>query len=183
MRLAQRELQRQARTDALTGLLNRRGFDEHLGVIWRQAEREKAPVGIVLLDVDGFKQLNDSHGHAAGDDVLRHVAGVLKTYASRPLDAVGRYGGDEFVVVWYNADAQRFAALSKLLTAKLQVVGTHGFTISGGAVICRPDQALSIKDALLAADERLYAAKRTSRGEILVDDLSLKPIEGSRRLA
>jgi diguanylate cyclase (GGDEF)-like protein len=166
------EWRQQAQIDDLTGVMNRRAFRAHLGRIWRQAERARVPVGIVLLDIDRFKQLNDQHGHLVGDRVLRRTAEILKTYALRPLDAVGRFGGDEFVMAWYDADPVAFAALMQLLPAKLWMglAAVHANaadqTVSGGAVLAWPSAGTSIESAMLAADEELYRIKRSNRGAI-----------------
>lgn len=170
--LVQAELRQQAQIDGLTGAMNRRAFRDHLDVIWRQAEREGVAVGLLLLDLDHFKELNDQHGHQAGDEVLCSTTEILKSYAVRPLDAVGRYGGDEFIVAWYGADPGSFDALIQLLPAKLWMglartrLREANITVSGGAVLVRPSMQNPIMRAIHAADEELYRVKRSCRGSI-----------------
>jgi diguanylate cyclase (GGDEF)-like protein len=168
----QAEYRRLARVDSLTGVLNRAAFRQHLNSIWRQAERENTAIGLMLIDLDHFKALNDQLGHQAGDAVLLTAAQILKSYAQRPFDAVGRYGGDEFVVAWYAPEAEAFSALVKLLPAKLWMglaaskIGESDITVSGGAVLAWPGPDLSIERAVGLADEELYKVKRSCRGTI-----------------
>ena len=90
-----------AERDGLTGLYNRRMFDDFMGRIWRQSQREQMPLEIVMADIDYFKIFNDLYGHQAGDDCLRKVAGCMGNSAKRPFDFAARYGGEEFVLVRY----------------------------------------------------------------------------------
>ncbi len=83
----------------MTGLKNRQAFDEHFDTAWRHSKREKMPIAVMMIDIDHFKKYNDLYGHQAGDKCLQNVAGVFAPIARRPLDFVGRYGGEEFVVV------------------------------------------------------------------------------------
>jgi predicted signal transduction protein with EAL and GGDEF domain len=85
--------------DALTGIHNRRMFDEHIARLWQQASRAQVPVALLMIDIDHFKQFNDHGGHQAGDTCLARVAAVIARAARRPLDLVARYGGEEFAVI------------------------------------------------------------------------------------
>jgi diguanylate cyclase (GGDEF)-like protein len=168
--LLKRELHHQALVDSLTGLMNRRAFDAHFEIAWRQAQRELTSIGLLILDLDDFKKVNDTCGHQFGDDALRHVAGVLKTTAVRPLDGAGRQGGDEFAVIWYGVDGGWFAQLAKELP--LRIEGMRGgdppvdITCSGGAVIVWPRPGVEMRDAYKAADEKLYQMKKDHPGKI-----------------
>ncbi|HUS23559.1 MAG TPA: GGDEF domain-containing protein [Candidatus Binatia bacterium] len=181
------QVQHLAQVDALTGALNRRGFEAHLATMWRQAERSGALVGLVLVDVDHFKQINDRLGHAVGDAVLKRTADILRTYASRPLDAVCRYGGDEFVLAWYDAQPEAFDALVRLLPAKLWAglaaldPRARDVTASGGALLARPAQGTTAAAALAEADRGLYEVKRSLRGTIVV--VSADPAPAAQRAA
>jgi two-component system chemotaxis family response regulator WspR len=93
------ELQRLTNSDGLTGLSNRRYFDEYLGAEWRRAQREQTQLALLMIDVDAFKAYNDTYGHVAGDEVLRRVAGVIRDNCARPADLPARFGGEEFSMI------------------------------------------------------------------------------------
>lgn len=166
------ELEQQAVLDPLTGLMNRRAFSARLETIWRQAKRNLKPVGLLIVDLDDFKTINDTCGHQFGDSALAHVATVLRACATRPLDAAARYGGDEFVAVWYDVDGAWFQQLAAELPDRLcaMVCGIDGqqmkVTASGGAVLAWPRPELETRHAFKAADELLYDMKRNNRGRI-----------------
>jgi diguanylate cyclase (GGDEF)-like protein len=172
MFLLYHELEQQAVLDSLTGLMNRRAFTARLEAIWRQARREQRPVGLMLVDLDDFKRVNDSCGHPFGDSALSHVGAVLRASALRPLDAAARYGGDEFIAVWFDMDAGRLEKLAVELPARIGTLrcgaGDAGLkvSVSGGAVLAWPAPGLGAQDAIKAADEMLYDRKRNSRGTI-----------------
>lgn len=166
------ELEQQAVLDPLTGLMNRRSFNARLETIWRQAKRHLKPVGLLIVDLDDFKNINDTCGHQFGDNALAHVATVLRGCATRPLDAAARYGGDEFVAVWYDVDGAWFRQLIEELPDRLcaMVCGVDGqqmkVTASGGAVLAWPRPDLDTRHAFKAADDLLYEMKRNHRGRI-----------------
>jgi diguanylate cyclase (GGDEF)-like protein len=170
--LLERELSIHAQLDSLTGMLNRRAFRRHLETAWRQAQRQRVALGIMLIDLDGFKRINDTGGHPFGDHALQRVGQTLKDTSQRPLDAVGRYGGDEFIAVWFGVDPIWFETMVRELPAKLNDLtcgdGAEkvGVTVSGGAVIAWPQYGLSPDDAIHLADEKLYEMKRSDRGTI-----------------
>ena len=97
-RLAESALQ-----DGLTGIHNRRRFDEHLQRVWGQSVRERKPIALLFADIDHFKPFNDRYGHQAGDEAMKAVAGVLTRFARRPLDLAARYGGEEFAIILFDA--------------------------------------------------------------------------------
>ncbi|MGB3623112.1 MAG: diguanylate cyclase, partial [Ketobacter sp.] len=105
--LLNQHLERLSREDALTGLANRRYFDECLKMEWSRCMREKKPLSVILLDIDYFKQYNDLYGHQSGDHCLIQVSRALKQEASRPAELVGRYGGEEFILLYPNIDANQ----------------------------------------------------------------------------
>jgi len=166
------ELEQQAVLDPLTGLMNRRAFAARLETIWRQARRSHKPVGLLIMDLDDFKAINDTCGHPFGDHALAHVATVLRGCAMRPLDAAARYGGDEFVAVWYDVDGAWFQRLAEELPDRVSamVCGADGqqrkVAASGGAVLAWPRPGLETRHAIKAADDLLYEMKRTNRGRI-----------------
>lgn len=178
--LLHHELEQQAILDSLTGLMNRRAFGTRIETIWRQARRNLSPVGLVLVDLDGFKKVNDRCGHQFGDGALAHVANVLKGCALRPLDVAARYGGDEFIAAWFDVDGGWFAKLAEELPARLAGMecGEPGnalkVTVSGGAVLVWPRPGMEPREAIKAADQLLYDAKRTG-GNRIAHRVLLKP--------
>ena len=162
------ELQRLARVDALTGLKNRRGLDEVMNEEIQRAEREQKGFGLLWLDIDHFKAINDSQGHQAGDEILCRVALWLKA-AVRPYDHPGRWGGDEFVVLLSPCDAATLEQIACRIRASVeqesQRTGTP-VTISVGGYFCQPGEDLDV--LLRNADQALYEAKRNGRNRVCI---------------
>ena len=119
-----------AQRDALTGLMNRRVFDEHLEKLWERGVAERCSIGIVLIDVDHFKAYNDRYGHQAGDTALRRVAETLQALVTRPTDLLARYGGEEFAVLLYAVDGFEAETLADRMRL---AVGGAGVRASGFA--------------------------------------------------
>lgn len=165
------ELRHLAEKDALTGLMNRRAFSHHAQVAWAQALREHKTVSLLILDLDFLKRINDDYGHLTGDACLRQVADALRHLTRRPLDAASRYGGDEFLALWYDADPnwieQIQAEFNEQLARRDDLSRrVERLGVTGGGVICRPNPHLSFMDALATADEQLYGGKERGRGVI-----------------
>ncbi|MEA2245826.1 MAG: hypothetical protein QOH46_355, partial [Solirubrobacteraceae bacterium] len=155
------ELARVARTDALTDIPNRRGWDEQLAVELARAERAEAPVCIALLDIDHFKAYNDSAGHSAGDRLLRAAATAWRGEL-RSMDILARYGGEEFGVVLPGCSAQGAAPI----VDRLRALTPEGQSTSAGvAVWDRVETAEALVDR---ADRALYAAKHAGRDRTVV---------------
>ena len=170
---AREALREQATTDPLTGLANRRTILETLGKELERCRRSDTACAVVFVDLDHFKQVNDTHGHSVGDEVLRQAASTMRLIL-RPYDLVGRYGGEEFVVVLAGCDTAGARAAAERLRAS--VAGT---AIAVGGLILRVTCSLGIavgdsgtgwdRDRLLnAADAALYRAKRAGRNRIVV---------------
>jgi diguanylate cyclase (GGDEF)-like protein len=163
-----------AATDGLTGITNRRGFDQALDREWHRAKRGSGTVSLVIFDIDYFKRLNDSCGHTVGDDYLRQVAACLRANASRPADLVARYGGEEFVVLLADTDHYGAALAAERLRASVETMSLlhpdspFGIvTLSGGVVTMHADDA-DPSYILREADRALYEAKSGGRNRIRI---------------
>jgi len=161
--------------DGLTGIDNRRSFDDGFDKAWRRAAREKTPTSLVLADIDHFKAYNDRYGHLAGDDCLRRVAGALKSSIRRPGDILARYGGEEFVCVLPTTplpgglivgEAMRTAVEALRLPHEASTASAF-VTISAGVATCIPHPGGSALAFIESADRALYAAKRVSRNTVV----------------
>lgn len=169
------ELARLSRLDGLTGLPNRRVFDETLEHEWRRLARERAPLALVLLDVDFFKKYNDSHGHVSGDECLRNVASAIGRCARRPADVSARYGGEEFAVVLPNTHAEGACHVAERIRAEVERLGlVHDgrgdgagiVTVSAGVACVIPAASSPRVHLIETADAGLYEAKRTGRNRV-----------------
>lgn len=148
-------------TDALTGLLNRRGFNRHARALIERARAASAPVVLVFADLDGMKQVNDQLGHQAGDEVLKATAQALRQ-SFRSMDLIARWGGDEFVVLCTNHSAPT-ADIEKRLQAQLAHGGKDHATpvsLSFGVVQQPADAEFSVTRMIETADGKMYASKR-----------------------
>jgi len=166
---ANERLERAASTDALTGIANRRVFDERLEVEWRRCRRNRQPLAILMIDIDHFKRFNDLHGHVAGDDCLRAVATTLNKTLARAADLVARYGGDEFAAILPETttdEAGKLANELRLKVGKLELEKLSPaarFTISIGVATEIPTEDRSEGDLIRSADTNLYIAKNEGR--------------------
>ena len=155
-----------ALTDGLTGVANRRSFDEFLAREVLAATRDDMPLSLLLLDLDFFKALNDVHGHQVGDDVLRGVGLALKT-ACRPGDLAARYGGEEFVVVLPGVATSGAVEIAERLRSEIAALkGSVPVTVSVG-VSSLPADAATVEGLIVAADRALYTAKRLGRDRVV----------------
>lgn len=159
----------EARTDSLTGLWNRKAFDEFLSLQTAIARRYGLPCSMLLVDVDHFKAINDTHGHLAGDAALCAVAGLLKT-GSRESDYVARYGGDEFAILLPQTDSGGALVLAERIRSRLEnmPVSANGqqlrVRISGGIATLQAEEgAAAFVDR---ADRALYVSKQAGRNRI-----------------
>ncbi|QDW67375.1 diguanylate cyclase [Luteimonas granuli] len=164
-------LGRLAQTDVVTGLALRGHWEREAARLLERARADAAPAVLALVDVDGFKQVNDGHGHLAGDALLR-AAGALLLRTLRPGDAAGRYGGDEFAVVFPDTTMAEAARLAEAYRAAVQAIELQqapglSLSVSIGLAEARPDHG-RIEDWIQAADDALYEAKRRGRNRLVV---------------
>jgi two-component system cell cycle response regulator len=160
------KLQSLAVTDGLTGLHNHRAFQDYLEEQFRTAMRNKQPLALILMDVDHFKQYNDTYGHQAGDEVLRQVAQILQANV-REGDFVARYGGEEFVIVLPRTDLESAVAVAERLRRAVESAEWHLRPITGsfGVACIRPDMETR-QELIEAADQALYQAKKNGRNRV-----------------
>jgi len=173
---ANKELQRLSTTDGLTGIPNRRMFDELSAREWRRCERMKKPVALVMIDIDNFKLFNDEYGHQAGDDCLRAVAGQVVGGAPRASDLAARYGGEEFVLVLGETDVDGARWVAEKVRQHVNDLGIlhatpkRRVTISCGVASVMPQRGLSLDILLRSADQALYQAKAAGRDKVVVGE-------------
>lgn len=173
------ELQRLMNMDGLTGLNNRRRFDEYAQLEWRRAVRERSPFSILIMDVDDFKRYNDTQGHLAGDGALKRVAAAIQSSCSRPADLPARFGGEEFALVLPGSAATGARHVAgRVLTAieKLKIehpASTTGatLTLSVGGVSTVPTSSSSLLEFIMRADKALYEAKCLGKNRVVVHEL------------
>ena len=187
-------LEDRAQRDGLTGLHNRRYLEDQMPRLWRQALRGGNRVAAALIDVDFFKAYNDTYGHLAGDDCLREVGRALQEEARRPLDLVVRYGGEEFLILWFALEP---AEILPNLTERVRMhikelrlpheasqVASH-VTVSCGAVATIPGSPDGLDAFLARADSALYQAKLAGRDKVVIasfDDATVMPAFEHRQM-
>jgi two-component system cell cycle response regulator len=159
------EVWKMADTDALTGISNRRVFETTLQKEVMRAKRNGEQVGLVMLDLDNFKALNDAYGHPEGDEVLRRVGDVLASSA-RGFDTAARYGGEEFAVILPGANAEQAASVAERLRKKIHGIEAVTPVTASLGVASYPDQAPNATELLGAADEALYRSKEEGRDRV-----------------
>jgi diguanylate cyclase (GGDEF)-like protein len=170
-KLAQTALQHLAERDGLTGIANRRRFDDSLELEFLRAQREGHPLSLIMTDVDFFKRYNDHYGHPQGDECLRKIAAALEGASFRPADLVARYGGEEFIILMPNTDeagaravAERVCEHVCLLALPHAASDVAGHvTTSIGVASISPTAEQNSAALVSAADAALYAAKRAGR--------------------
>jgi len=159
----------------LTGLSNRRYFNEYVDAQWRLAIREQTPFSILMIDVDNFKRYNDTCGHLAGDEVLKRVAGAVHESFVRPMDLAARFGGEEFAVILPSTPVGSLPALGNRLRFNVEGLRIpHGgstvcqhVTVSVGGATAIPQQDDSYLQLIQVADEALYEAKGTGKNKVV----------------
>ena len=174
LNVANKELQLLSATDGLTGLSNRRMYDELSLREWRRCDRMKKPFSLVMVDVDNFKLYNDHYGHQAGDECLKAVAGQMLRAAPRPGDLVARYGGEEFVFALGETDIDGALWVANILRQRIEDLNMpHAasnmkhVTVSCGVASVLPSDKVSLEVLLQSADYALYKAKEQGRNRVV----------------
>jgi diguanylate cyclase (GGDEF)-like protein len=173
---AQIALQRLATKDSLTGIANRRSFEERLQAEWYRAQRDRLPLALILADIDHFKLYNDTYGHPAGDECLKAIARAVDDNVFRPADLVARYGGEEFVIIMPGTDLAGARQVAERIRENVFNLGiAHPgaasercrgrATISVGFASTVPTHTMPPKVLVEAADKALYAAKAAGRNQ------------------
>lgn len=171
--LAYREALSCAHTDPLTGINNRVAMEDCIHREWELAHRQRTSLSLMLLDLDHFKQINDTHGHACGDKVLKSVADCLRNTA-RASDMIYRYGGEEFVIVLSNTDRNGALLLAERIRIAIENLGIEwegtqlSLTASSGVACVKPD--CSVNNLLNDADSAMYRAKANGRNQVVAAD-------------
>jgi diguanylate cyclase (GGDEF)-like protein len=162
--------------DPLTGLQNRRSFEERLQRAWMQAQRDSRWVAILMVDVDEFKRYNDLYGHQAGDEALRRIGAVLHEAGRRPLDVAARYGGEEFVLILHDVTQEHARNLAEQLRDQVAALAIpHAasgaaavVTLSIGVAVGQPAIGRTPDGLVQLADEALYEAKAAGRNRVVL---------------
>lgn len=165
------QLLKLANVDGLTGINNRRHFDERLGEEWLRAVRNRRPLTLIMFDVDWFKQYNDKFGHLEGDECLKRIAHSTQEIASRPADTVARYGGEEFIVLLPETDSGGAVKVAEKIRTEVENLHLPNpgstvspyITVSLGVATIVPSPSSDPGDCIKLADEALYRAKNAGR--------------------
>ena len=163
-------------TDGLTGVSNRRAFDETLDTEWRRCARAQVPMSLILVDIDHFKHFNDAYGHPAGDACLQQAGAALQRSALRPQDLVARYGGEEFAILLPHEDIAGAEAVAKRVLDEIAAMGVaHGhsstgplITVSMGVASLTPSERMEPGQLVKNADALLYEAKARGRNRYVM---------------
>jgi len=164
-----------ATTDALTGLPNRRCFEETLAREWQRELRECNPVSLILVDIDNFKTFNDHYGHGLGDECLKHVASSLAATLHRPADMVARYAGEEFIALLPMTESEPAALVANAMRKGIESMeigdSDRGITVSLGVATGIPSHSNRCDNLLEAAEGALFRAKETGRNQVCSNNI------------
>lgn len=174
-KLAEEEVLRLSLMDGLTGIANRRSFDDFIERKWRRCVRMHEPLSLAIIDIDHFKLLNDTYGHQQGDAYLKRVADVLQRFARRPGDMCARYGGEEFAIVYgITAGEQSLTLANRILDAirALNIPNRNAperalLTASIGLASAQPTPENDMNELIKEADRLLYSAKENGRNRVV----------------
>ncbi len=180
---ANEKLQTLSTVDSLTGVANRALFDSTLVAAWENASRSETELGIILIDVDDFKKINDEHGHPVGDSALKTVAELLVSSVKRPNDLVARIGGDEFAVILPGADINAIAEFAENIRTAVSDDGSSAMslTVSIGFASSNPSPLGDPDELVKEADQAMYSAKEAGRNRALGFDDALQAVVATGR--
>jgi len=164
-------------TDALTGVANRRSFNDAIQNEWRRCARSGMPLSVVMIDIDHFKRYNDAYGHQAGDACLKQVASTMLQCAGRPPDLLARYGGEEFVILLPQVDVPGAQTVAQRILESVRALAiphrmssvSDAVTVSLGVATLMPDEGGSPEGLVRCADDALYQAKKNGRNRFCVE--------------
>lgn len=173
-----RTIERLGLIDVLTNITNRRGFDNQITMEWGRAIREKESVSLLMIDIDRFKEFNDTYGHQQGDVILKAVAGVLESTLKRPTDFTARWGGEEFAVLLPSVKSDGALKVAERIRKSIEdmtipSINSHtslSVTVSIGVDSAAPVIDSEISDFIERADKALYAAKEAGRNRVCYDN-------------
>jgi diguanylate cyclase (GGDEF)-like protein len=165
-----RRLASQATTDPVTGVANRRSFDEELALEWRRAERVGESLALILVDVDNFKQINDSYGHQSGDLMLAKIGRLLSSRV-RQIDFAARYGGEEFAILVPESDLAGARTLAQRLRreiarARVELPGVGELHVTASFGVAEKSDLRRAEELIAAADDALYDAKKRGKNRV-----------------
>lgn len=168
-------------SDGLTGISNRRNFDQYIQMCWKNCMRSGRPLSLIMADIDYFKAYNDNYGHLQGDECLIEVARTIASSCRRPMDLAARYGGEEFSVVLPDTDKDDALAIAERIRSAIEEllikhehseVASH-VTLSLGVYTLTPESPCSVEEFIDCADKALYNSKSTGRNRVSFYELSL----------
>lgn len=176
--IAEEKIFKMSHTDGLTDVPNRRHFDEFIVSEWKRCQRLHLPISLAMIDIDYFKLLNDTYGHQVGDESLKAMGSLLKTYCKRPGDLCARYGGEEFVIVYGNTELNSAKSLLNNFLEDFRALNIRNknspvlpiLTASVGLVTTYPTEQCNVERFIREADDLLYAAKASGRNLIHSSD-------------
>lgn len=188
LHVANQRLNEMVEVDALTGLVNRRGFDRILHNEILAARREGTPLTLMLCDLDHFKLFNDASGHVQGDACLKEVGRLLREVCVRPRDVASRYGGEEFALILPNTPRSGAMTFARALAQVLKVRAIPhansplggAVTLSGGITTCVPNESTNAESVIMRADQALYAAKAQGRNRFFSFEMQMDTVEQLR---
>lgn len=181
---AKKQLEQIATIDSLTGIPNRRSIDDTLQREWLKAMRTGEPLAVMMIDIDHFKNYNDCYGHQAGDTCLRQVAHAIRASLRRSTDYVGRYGGEEFIVLLTHSDWEKAKNMAEKIFESIRLLNlphqasltSEIVTISAGVNVVIPMPKLSVSSLIHQADEALYQAKHDGRNRFVLHQKPVKAL-------